>query len=278
MRGGIATQSRARGGGGGVAGGGARPLRGHRARQAPANPPVAAAAPLPRPELGIGYYDPANIGVANEVLASPVFWFAILICYLLCFGMRYAERTADWVFKPHDSMILAEVGAHATHILAVRTTRPRWAARVPLPPVPQKERKDGLMEDLSTPTRRRLQELGTLGRRASRTSSVRSDLERGGSERSLPELGSLRQQYSSSSGNGLSPGVSALVQPSNAADGAPGAASAQLVVSPSTLRSAQVAPEDSLDGWASMPSAGSRSQVRFASHARSASGTTYPVA
>ena len=266
------------GGGGGVAGGGARPLRGHRARQAPANPPVAAAAPLPRPELGIGYYDPANIGVANEVLASPVFWFAILICYLLCFGMRYAERTADWVFKPHDSMILAEVGAHATHILAVRTTRPRWAARVPLPPVPQKERKDGLMEDLSTPTRRRLQELGTLGRRASRTSSVRSDLERGGSERSLPELGSLRQQYSSSSGNGLSPGVSALVQPSNAADGAPGAASAQLVVSPSTLRSAQVAPEDSLDGWASMPSAGSRSQVRFASHARSASGTTYPVA
>ena len=65
--------------------------------------------PSPCPsELGLGYYDPSNIGVSDEVLASATFWFVILVCYVITFGMRFAERTANWAFRPLDSHILSE--------------------------------------------------------------------------------------------------------------------------------------------------------------------------
>jgi hypothetical protein len=86
---------------------------------------------FPYVELAVGYYDPANVGVSEEVLSSPAFWLVIMVCYLLCFGMRFAERTWVWVFRPHDSMILAE-----------------------------REKEGQLMAGLSAPTRRRLLELG----------------------------------------------------------------------------------------------------------------------
>lgn len=59
-------------------------------------------------ELAFGYYDPANLGVSQQVLSSPTFWFVILVCYIITFGTRYAEKTFAWVFKPHDDMILRE--------------------------------------------------------------------------------------------------------------------------------------------------------------------------
>jgi magnesium-transporting ATPase (P-type) len=63
-------------------------------------------------ELWVGYYDPSNIGVSTQVLASPTFWLVILVCYVITFGVRFVERTADWSFKPQDTFILAEkVGA-----------------------------------------------------------------------------------------------------------------------------------------------------------------------
>jgi magnesium-transporting ATPase (P-type) len=59
-------------------------------------------------ELWVGYYDPSNIGVSNEVLGSPTFWFVILVCYIITFGSRFLERTAAWAFKPQDTFILSE--------------------------------------------------------------------------------------------------------------------------------------------------------------------------
>jgi magnesium-transporting ATPase (P-type) len=89
-------------------------------------------------ELAIGYYDPANMGVSSAVLSSPTYWFVIWLCYAITFGSRYAERTAKWVFAPHDSMILAE--------------RERAA----------EARGGGLMSGMSMRTRRRLAALGTV--------------------------------------------------------------------------------------------------------------------
>jgi phospholipid-transporting ATPase len=59
-------------------------------------------------ELAFGYYDPANLGVSQQVLSSPTFYFVILVCYIITFGTRYAEKTYAWVFRPHDDMILTE--------------------------------------------------------------------------------------------------------------------------------------------------------------------------
>ncbi|KAL6774620.1 hypothetical protein ACKKBG_A25695 [Auxenochlorella protothecoides x Auxenochlorella symbiontica] len=63
---------------------------------------------FPLIQLGLNIYDPANVGVSENVLASPTFWFVIIICNLTTFGLRFAERTADWSFKPQDTMIMAE--------------------------------------------------------------------------------------------------------------------------------------------------------------------------
>ena len=63
---------------------------------------------FPYIELGLKFYDPANIGVAEHVLATPVFWFVIILCYVMTFGSRLVEKTIQWVIFPHDSMILAE--------------------------------------------------------------------------------------------------------------------------------------------------------------------------
>lgn len=68
---------------------------------------------FPLLELAVGYYDPANVGVAYQVLASPSFWFIIILCYMITFGARFAERTWLWTFRPHDTMILTEKEAVA---------------------------------------------------------------------------------------------------------------------------------------------------------------------
>lgn len=64
--------------------------------------------PSPIAEKAAQFYDPSNIGVSDEVLSSATFWFVTLVCYIITFGMRFAERTADWAFKPQDSFILSE--------------------------------------------------------------------------------------------------------------------------------------------------------------------------
>ena len=46
--------------------------------------------------------------VVVQILRTPTFWFVIIATYIVTFGMRFAERTAVWVFRPHDTMILAE--------------------------------------------------------------------------------------------------------------------------------------------------------------------------
>lgn len=63
---------------------------------------------FPYIELGLKYYDPANVGTAEHVLATPLFWFVIIICYAITFGSRLIEKTVQWAFYPHDDMILAE--------------------------------------------------------------------------------------------------------------------------------------------------------------------------
>jgi len=63
---------------------------------------------FPYIELGLKIYDPAQIGVAEECLATPLFWFIIMVCYVLTFGSRLIEKTIQWTFFPHDDMILAE--------------------------------------------------------------------------------------------------------------------------------------------------------------------------
>ncbi|KDD73748.1 hypothetical protein H632_c1873p0, partial [Helicosporidium sp. ATCC 50920] len=63
---------------------------------------------FPLVELGIEYYDPANVGVAQEVMATGTFWFSIVVCYLVAFSVRFADRTLVWLFRPQDTMLLAE--------------------------------------------------------------------------------------------------------------------------------------------------------------------------
>lgn len=63
---------------------------------------------FPYIELGLKYYDPANVGTAEHVLATPLFWFVIIVCYAITFGSRLIEKTVQWAFYPHDDMILAE--------------------------------------------------------------------------------------------------------------------------------------------------------------------------
>ncbi|GAB4813242.1 hypothetical protein N2152v2_000288 [Parachlorella kessleri] len=137
---------------------------------------------FPLVELGIGYYDPANVGVGEQILRSPTFWFVIIVTYIVTFGMRFAERTAVWVFRPHDTMILAEkerkgsppygdIFRHDTMILA------------------EKERKDGLMTNLSGPSRKRLSELGLDGWR-SRGALNQLDSSAGGDEEAGRSVGS----------------------------------------------------------------------------------------
>lgn len=63
---------------------------------------------FPYIELGLKYYDPANVGTAEHVLGTPLFWFVIFVCYAITFGSRLIEKTIQWVFYPHDDMILAE--------------------------------------------------------------------------------------------------------------------------------------------------------------------------
>ena len=63
---------------------------------------------FPYIELGLKIYDPAQIGVAEECMATPLFWFIIMVCYVLTFGSRLIEKTIQWTFFPHDDMILAE--------------------------------------------------------------------------------------------------------------------------------------------------------------------------
>ncbi len=63
---------------------------------------------FPYIELGLKVYDPAQIGVAEQVLATPLFWFIVMVCYVLTFGSRLVEKTVQWTFFPHDDMILAE--------------------------------------------------------------------------------------------------------------------------------------------------------------------------
>lgn len=189
---------------------------------------------FPLAELGVGFYDPSNIGVSDEVLASATFWFVILVCYIITFGMRFAERTANWAFKPQDSNILSE-----------------------------KERKDGLMKDMSGPTRKRLTELGTV-RQRSNSKSAAADPERGGElgedELSSGEVPPLRAQYGS---------TSMQHWPNGEADSLEGRGSGG-----SNL--ATDLPPLPPRGWEGLATR-QTSVVRFASHARSASGTQYPL-
>ena len=195
---------------------------------------VAASLWLPA-ELGFKYYDPANIGVSTEVMSSPTFWLSILVCYIITFGMRFVERTYVWAFKPHDTFILSEKvrpavvrATEATagldgllHAAAAAFLRLQggqkagWKGLVSSRVLTKvadamacsacfllsfvvQERKDGLMHNLSAPTRKRLAELGTVRQRASGRASAGADLERGSEDGLSGELPPLRAQYGGS--------------------------------------------------------------------------------
>ena len=108
-------------------------------------------------------------------MSTPTFWFVICVCYALTFGSRFAERTAEWAFRPHDTMILAE-----------------------------KEREaSSLVTELSGPSRKRLVALGTLH---PRPHGARGDEEACGSDGDDEGLrrrfGSGAAQASDSAGGG----------------------------------------------------------------------------
>lgn len=74
----------------------------------PLTSPIHSPPPPPKPELAVGVYDVANVGVANQVLSTATFWFVILVVNMSTFGLRFAERTFTWSFRSQDTMIMAE--------------------------------------------------------------------------------------------------------------------------------------------------------------------------
>lgn len=64
---------------------------------------------FPAIEKGIGYYDPGQWGVGENVFRSPTFWFIQITVACTCFGHRYLERAVVWLFHPQDNMILEEM-------------------------------------------------------------------------------------------------------------------------------------------------------------------------
>ncbi len=50
----------------------------------------------------------AQIGTGRALLGAPIFWAEVLLVYLVTFSLRFAERSARWLFFPNDDMVLAE--------------------------------------------------------------------------------------------------------------------------------------------------------------------------
>jgi hypothetical protein len=121
------------------------------------------------------------------------------------------------------------------------------------------ERKDGLMRDLSAPTRKRLSELGVVRMR----SKAGLDLERGGDEHSSGETPHLRGQHGSTQFSG------------EADDEARDTVGSSLDVA-GGFDPDMPPPPGQMREWDAL-SGRSPSMVRFAAHTRSASGTTYPL-
>ena len=48
----------------------------------------------------------AQVGMAYKIFSEPFCWFDLILIYLLTFSIRYAERSARWLFYPNDNMIL----------------------------------------------------------------------------------------------------------------------------------------------------------------------------
>lgn len=49
-----------------------------------------------------------QIGTGRALLGAPIFWVEVLLVYLITFSLRFAERSARWLFFPNDDMVLAE--------------------------------------------------------------------------------------------------------------------------------------------------------------------------
>lgn len=142
-----------------------------------------------------------------------------------------------------------------------------------LPSLPAlQERKDGLMRDLSAPTRKRLAALGAVRVRSS-SRSAGDDLERG-EELSSGEVPPLRAQFG---GSPQASGEVALDEGGDTFD------SGALELTPgSQLQQRSVGGVRGWEGLSTDPrqlSVGSRtgSAVRFVSHVRSESGSQYPL-
>jgi Phospholipid-translocating P-type ATPase C-terminal len=64
---------------------------------------------LPEIYSGIEYWDMAQSGVGQAIMASWWFWISLLTVYAMTFSIRYFERSVKWLFRPDDSMIIAEL-------------------------------------------------------------------------------------------------------------------------------------------------------------------------
>ena len=51
----------------------------------------------------------AQVGMAYKIFSEPFCWFDLILVYLLTFSIRYAERSARWLFWPNDNMILVRL-------------------------------------------------------------------------------------------------------------------------------------------------------------------------
>lgn len=49
-----------------------------------------------------------QIGTGRALLGAPIFWVEVLLVYIITFSLRFAERSARWLFFPNDDMVLAE--------------------------------------------------------------------------------------------------------------------------------------------------------------------------
>ncbi|KAK9839881.1 hypothetical protein WJX81_008363 [Elliptochloris bilobata] len=52
--------------------------------------------------------DSTMIGTGRALLGAPIFWVEVLLVYMITFSLRFAERSARWLFFPNDDMVLAE--------------------------------------------------------------------------------------------------------------------------------------------------------------------------
>jgi Phospholipid-translocating P-type ATPase C-terminal len=82
-----------------------------------------------------GSWDMAHSGVAVNVMTTRFFWISVVTVYAMTFSIRYFERSVKWLFRPDDSMIIAELEMIEDRAVARGSPRRRsYTSPPPSPP------------------------------------------------------------------------------------------------------------------------------------------------